>query len=54
MSHANAAQDFLSTSKNDPDLHFDAEQLVQGHRCLVGALQETLVAARALDHTLAR
>ncbi|KAK2508851.1 hypothetical protein MC885_011793, partial [Smutsia gigantea] len=54
VSRANAAQDFLSTSKNDPDLHFDAERLVQGRRRLVGALRETLVAARALDHTLAR
>uniref|UniRef100_A0A9L0R0F6 von Willebrand factor A domain containing 7 n=1 Tax=Equus caballus TaxID=9796 RepID=A0A9L0R0F6_HORSE len=54
VSRANAAQDFLPTSKNDPDLHFDAERLGQGHTRLVGALRETLVAARALDHTLAR
>nr|XP_044632192.1 von Willebrand factor A domain-containing protein 7 isoform X3 [Equus asinus] len=54
VSRANAAQDFLPTSKNDPDLHFDAERLGQGHTHLVGALRETLVAARALDHTLAR
>ncbi|XP_053457357.1 von Willebrand factor A domain-containing protein 7 isoform X2 [Nycticebus coucang] len=54
VSRANAAQDFLSTSKNDPDLHFDAERLGQGRTRLVGALRETLVAARALDHSLAR
>nr|XP_008535777.1 PREDICTED: von Willebrand factor A domain-containing protein 7 [Equus przewalskii] len=46
VSRANAAQDFLPTSKNDPDLHFDAERLGQGHTRLVGALRETLVAAR--------
>ncbi|KAI6048247.1 von Willebrand factor A domain-containing protein 7 isoform X1 [Marmota monax] len=54
VSRANAAQDFLPTSRNDPDLHFDAEHLSQGRTHLMGALQETLVAARALDHTLAR
>ncbi|KAB1261928.1 von Willebrand factor A domain-containing protein 7 [Camelus dromedarius] len=54
VSRANAAQDFLPTSRNDPDLHFDAERLGQGRTRLVGALQETLVAARALDHSLAR
>ncbi|XP_008065915.1 von Willebrand factor A domain-containing protein 7 [Carlito syrichta] len=54
VSRANAAQDFLPTSKNNPDLHFDAERLGQGRTQLVGALRETLVAARALDHTLAR
>ncbi|KAM7135943.1 von Willebrand factor A domain-containing protein 7 isoform 1-T2 [Molossus nigricans] len=54
VSRANAAQDFLPTSRNDPDLHFDAERLGQGRTRLVGALRETLVAARALDHTLAR
>ncbi|KAM8938215.1 von Willebrand factor A domain-containing protein 7 isoform 2-T2 [Lycaon pictus] len=54
VSRANAAQDFLPTSKNDPDLHFDAERLGQGRTRLAGALQEALVAARALDHTLAR
>ncbi|XP_004424533.1 PREDICTED: von Willebrand factor A domain-containing protein 7 isoform X1 [Ceratotherium simum simum] len=54
VSRANAAQDFLPTSKNNPDLHFDAERLGEGHTRLVGALRETLVAARALDHTLAR
>nr|XP_020024090.1 von Willebrand factor A domain-containing protein 7 isoform X3 [Castor canadensis] len=54
VSRANAAQDFLPTSRNDPDLHFDAERLVQGRTRLVGALRETLVAARALDYTLAR
>ncbi|XP_006215403.1 von Willebrand factor A domain-containing protein 7 isoform X2 [Vicugna pacos] len=54
VSRANAAQDFLPTSRNDPDLHFDDERLGQGRTRLVGALRETLVAARALDHTLAR
>ncbi|KAM5262659.1 von Willebrand factor A domain-containing protein 7 [Ctenodactylus gundi] len=54
VSRANAAQDFLPVSKNDPDLHFDAERLSQARARLVGALRETLVAARALDHTLAR
>ncbi|XP_032958827.1 von Willebrand factor A domain-containing protein 7 isoform X4 [Rhinolophus ferrumequinum] len=54
VSRANAAQDFLSTSKNDPDQHFDAERLGQGRTRLVEALRETVVAARALDHTLAR
>lgn len=54
VSRANAAQDFLPTSRNDPDLHFDAERLDQGRTQLVGALRETLVATRALDHTLAR
>uniref|UniRef100_A0ABB5UQW0 von Willebrand factor A domain containing 7 n=1 Tax=Sus scrofa TaxID=9823 RepID=A0ABB5UQW0_PIG len=53
VSRANAAQDFLPTSRNDPDLHFDAERLGQGRTRLVGALRETVVAA-ALDHTLAR
>lgn len=50
MSGANVAQDFLP---NDPDLHFDAERLGQGHTHLVGAVQENLVEARAFDHTLA-
>ncbi|XP_006154352.1 von Willebrand factor A domain-containing protein 7 [Tupaia chinensis] len=54
VSRANAAQDFLPTSRNDPDLHFDAERLHQGRTRLVGALRETLAAARTLDHTLAR
>lgn len=54
MSRANAAQDFLPTSKNDPDLHFDAERLGQGRTRLVEALRETVAAARALDYTLAR
>ncbi|XP_037375316.1 von Willebrand factor A domain-containing protein 7 [Talpa occidentalis] len=54
VSRANAAQDFLPTAKNDPDLHFDAERLDQGRTRLVGALRETLAAARALDYTLAR
>ncbi|KAM6182344.1 von Willebrand factor A domain-containing protein 7 [Erethizon dorsatum] len=54
VSRANAAQDFLATSKNDPDLHFDAERLDQAHERLVGALRETLVAAQAQDHALAR
>ncbi|XP_047590528.1 von Willebrand factor A domain-containing protein 7 isoform X5 [Lutra lutra] len=54
VSRANAAQDFLPTSRNDPDLHFDAERLGQGRMRLVGALREALVAARALEHTLAR
>ncbi|XP_063489270.1 von Willebrand factor A domain-containing protein 7 isoform X2 [Symphalangus syndactylus] len=54
VSRANAAQDFLPTSRNDPDLHFDAERLGQGRTQLVAALRETVVAARALDHTLAR
>lgn len=54
MSRANAAQDFLATSKNDPDLHFDAERLDQARERLAGALRETLVAAGAQDHTLAR
>ncbi|XP_006896236.1 PREDICTED: von Willebrand factor A domain-containing protein 7 [Elephantulus edwardii] len=54
VSRANAAQDFLPTSKNDPDLHFDAERLDQGRTRLAAALRESLVAARALDHTLSR
>ncbi|XP_037699604.1 LOW QUALITY PROTEIN: von Willebrand factor A domain-containing protein 7 [Choloepus didactylus] len=54
VSRANAAQDFLPTSRNDPELHFDAERLGQGRLRVAGALRETLVAARALDHTLAR
>lgn len=54
MTRANAAQDFLPTARNDPDQHFDAERLGQGRTHLVGALRDTLVAARALDHTLAR
>lgn len=54
VSRANAAQDFLAASKNDPDLHFDAERLGQARERLVGALREALVAARAQDHTLAR
>lgn len=54
VSRANAAQDFLPTSRNDPNLHFDAERLGQGRTRLVGALRETVVAAGALDHTLAR
>ncbi|XP_038197852.1 von Willebrand factor A domain-containing protein 7 [Arvicola amphibius] len=54
VARANAAQDFLPASKNNPDLHFDAERLVQGRTLLVGALRETLVAARAFEHTLAR
>ncbi|XP_021005219.1 von Willebrand factor A domain-containing protein 7 [Mus caroli] len=54
VSRANAAQDFLPASKSNPDLHFDAERLVQGRTRLVGALRETLVAARALEYTLAR
>lgn len=48
MSRANEVQDFLPN-----DLQFDAERPGQGHILLVGALQETLVAARAFDHTLA-
>ncbi|KAM4835035.1 von Willebrand factor A domain-containing protein 7 [Thomomys bottae] len=54
VSRANAAQDFLPTFKNDPDWHFDAERLDQGRTRLTEALQETVVAARALDYTLAR
>lgn len=54
VSRANAAQDFLPTSRNDPDLHFDAERLGQGRTRLVGALREALVAAQAGDHALAR
>ncbi|KAM5287222.1 von Willebrand factor A domain-containing protein 7 isoform 2-T6 [Hipposideros larvatus] len=54
VSRANAAQDFLPTSKNDPDQHFDAERLGQGRTRLVGALREAVVAARAFDNTLAR
>ncbi|XP_041490355.1 von Willebrand factor A domain-containing protein 7 isoform X2 [Microtus oregoni] len=54
VARANAAQDFLPASKNNPDLHFDAERLVQGRTLLVGALRETVVAARAFEHTLAR
>uniref|UniRef100_A0A3Q1M3B1 von Willebrand factor A domain containing 7 n=1 Tax=Bos taurus TaxID=9913 RepID=A0A3Q1M3B1_BOVIN len=54
VSRANAAQDFLPTSKNDPDLHFDAERLGQGRTRLVEALRETVAAAKALDYTLAR
>lgn len=54
MSRANAAQDFLPASRNNPDLHFDAERLVQGRTLLAGALRETVVAARAFQHALAR
>lgn len=54
VSRANAAQDFLPTARNNPDLHFDAERLSQGRTHLVGALRETLVATKALDYTLAR
>ncbi|XP_075835553.1 von Willebrand factor A domain-containing protein 7 isoform X2 [Microtus pennsylvanicus] len=54
VARANAAQDFLPASKNNPDLHFDAERLVQGRTLLVEALRETVVAARAFEHTLAR
>nr|XP_006995647.1 von Willebrand factor A domain-containing protein 7 [Peromyscus maniculatus bairdii] len=54
VSRANAAQDFLPASRNNPDLHFDAERLVQGRTLLAGALRETLVAARAFQHALAR
>ncbi|XP_008819730.1 von Willebrand factor A domain-containing protein 7 [Nannospalax galili] len=54
VARANAAQDFLPISRNNPDLHFDAERLVQGRSHLVVALRETLVAARALEYTLAR
>ncbi|XP_021511537.1 von Willebrand factor A domain-containing protein 7 [Meriones unguiculatus] len=54
LSRANAAQDFLPASRSNPDMHFDAERLVQGRTHLVGALREALVAARALEHTLAR
>ncbi|XP_066120367.1 von Willebrand factor A domain-containing protein 7 [Saccopteryx bilineata] len=54
VSRANAAQDFLPTSRNNPDLHFDAERLGPGRTRLVGALREALVAARAQDYTLAR
>lgn len=54
MSRANAAQDFLPASKDNPDLHFDSERLVQGRTRLVGALRETLVAAGALEYALAR
>lgn len=50
VSRANAAQDFLPTFRNDPDLHFDAEQLSQGHTP-GWAPQETLVMARARGHT---
>ncbi|EPQ03726.1 Protein G7c [Myotis brandtii] len=48
VSRANAAQDFLPTSRNDPDLHFDAERLGQGRTRLVGALREALHGQRAL------
>ncbi|XP_006772921.2 PREDICTED: von Willebrand factor A domain-containing protein 7 [Myotis davidii] len=54
VSRANAAQDFLPTSRNDPDWHFDAERLGQGRTRLVGALREALGAAQAGDHALAR
>ncbi|XP_012886556.1 PREDICTED: von Willebrand factor A domain-containing protein 7 [Dipodomys ordii] len=54
VSRANAAQDFLPNTKNDPDLHFDAERLDQGRTRMTEALQETVVAARAHDYTLAR
>lgn len=54
MSRANAAQDFLPASKSSPDLHFDNEQLLQGRTRLVGALRESLEAAKALEYTLAR
>ncbi|ERE88820.1 valyl-tRNA synthetase-like protein [Cricetulus griseus] len=54
VSRANAAQDFLPASRNNPDLHFDAERLVQGRTLLVGALRETLVAATAFESALAR
>ncbi|XP_048205176.1 von Willebrand factor A domain-containing protein 7 [Perognathus longimembris pacificus] len=54
LSRANAAQDFQQSTKDDPDLHFDAERLDQGHTRMREALQEALVAARAQDYTLAR
>uniref|UniRef100_A0A8C2VC24 von Willebrand factor A domain containing 7 n=2 Tax=Chinchilla lanigera TaxID=34839 RepID=A0A8C2VC24_CHILA len=54
VSRANAAQDFLAASRNDPDLHFDAERLDQARDRLAGALRETLAAAAAQDHALAR
>lgn len=54
MTRANAAQDFLPTFKNDPDLHFDAERLSQGRTRLMQTLRESLAAARAQDYTLAR
>uniref|UniRef100_A0A4X2JVE1 von Willebrand factor A domain containing 7 n=1 Tax=Vombatus ursinus TaxID=29139 RepID=A0A4X2JVE1_VOMUR len=54
VARANAAQDFLSVTKNDPELHFDAEQLIGSQARLVGGLREALSAARALEYTLAR
>ncbi|XP_049621104.1 von Willebrand factor A domain-containing protein 7 [Suncus etruscus] len=54
VTRANAAQDFLPTFKNDPDLHFDAERLSQGRTRLVQTLRESLAAARAQDYNLAR
>ncbi|XP_036624201.1 von Willebrand factor A domain-containing protein 7 isoform X1 [Trichosurus vulpecula] len=54
VARANAAQDFLSVTRNDPELHFDAEQLIRSRARLVGSLREALSAARALEYTLAR
>nr|XP_020829929.1 von Willebrand factor A domain-containing protein 7 isoform X2 [Phascolarctos cinereus] len=54
VARANAAQDFLSVTRNDPELHFDAEQLIGSQARLVGSLREALSAARALEYTLAR
>ncbi|KAF3815202.1 hypothetical protein GH733_016584, partial [Mirounga leonina] len=45
--------DFLPTSGNDPELHFDAERLGQGRMLLAGAPRAAMGAARALEHTLA-
>ncbi|XP_074092785.1 von Willebrand factor A domain-containing protein 7 isoform X2 [Macrotis lagotis] len=54
VTRANAAQDFLSVTRNDPELHFDAEQLVGSRARLVGSLREALHAANALEYNLAR
>ncbi|XP_051852194.1 von Willebrand factor A domain-containing protein 7 [Antechinus flavipes] len=54
VARANAAQDFLSATKHNPELHFDAERLVGSRARLLGSLQEALSAARALEYALAR
>ncbi|XP_044529123.1 von Willebrand factor A domain-containing protein 7 [Gracilinanus agilis] len=54
VARANAAQDFLSVTRNDPEMHFDSEQLVGSRAHLVGSLRQALSAARALEYPLAR
>uniref|UniRef100_F6V4F8 von Willebrand factor A domain containing 7 n=1 Tax=Monodelphis domestica TaxID=13616 RepID=F6V4F8_MONDO len=54
VARANAAQDFLSVTKHDPEMHFDSEQLVGSRAHLVGSLRQALSAASALEYPLAR